>query len=186
MGDEEGEAIEFKIYGSDFPSEEGENNEEGDAIDFGIYGSEEEDFILSEEFHPFFSNEPLPQEVKEAVANLGVIPINQTIDMLCKGPSDKILGLVEDNFPGTKESDFPTRRNETTRKVDSMDSVLEVLEEKLSQLQGKLEELEALDGELESAKEIAQNNIDAVEEAINSLDLNLEDFYFEADISFTD
>lgn len=186
-----------------------------------------------DEFYPYFSTEPLPEEVVERVMDMEPTVIEPwTIERLFEGPtinlgkeanwvsSHEALPVTECDMaytasgciyhpapplspkfrPTTEEQKremvefyFPTPSNDSNndRKVINMyrdstvDSIRELLEEKLSDLQSKVEELNDARTEIDDAIEIAERNVEAVEEAINSLDLDLEDFSVEVDVSFS-
>lgn len=157
----------------------------------------EEEFVLPDEFQPYFSNESLPEGVAEILYGNDE-PDNQTLAdaeaaLKALDPIEELIAELfkAGNAPIKVESifdDFPTLRNETsklTRKENGMDSIIRDLREKAQDAENAKEELDGVRYELDSAIEELDEYIGAVNDLIDSLD-NLPEVSVsvEVDVNF--
>lgn len=145
----------------------------------------QEEFALIDEFHPYFSTEPLPERVVEAMENMDVNPINSIIDSLFAGyKTEPYVISDKENF---SPYNFPTLRNTSinTKEKTTMDSILRDLREKASDAEEAKGELEEKKYEIDEAISELENYLDEVNGLIDSLD-NLPEVSVnvEIDVSF--
>jgi hypothetical protein len=130
----------------------------------------QEEFVLPDEFHPYFSNEPLPESVEEAVAKQDADPIKAMIDSLFARPG---------NPPTKVESifDFPTLRNESTmqqnaatRKENNMDQIIRDLRDKYEEASNSKDQLEEYQSNISDAVDELDTYMSDLDDLISSLD----------------
>lgn len=157
----------------------------------------QEEFVLPDEFHPYFSNEPLPESVMDAVENMDVNPINSTIDLLFQAPvpeqswADRhaALDITECDVAFAVEGcifhpapvngwtnehvtvqEIPTLRNDLTTEPSALIRKENKMESIIRDLREKYEEASNSKDQLEEYQSNINDAVDQLEEYMSDLD----------------